>query len=419
MSHSYERKGNPTKVKKINLTGWIILGMVCGIAAGVLAPNFARELTPLGNLFLRAVKAIMAPLIFGALISALAGAGDLKATGRLGLRSFVYFWLVTTLALACGLLTALAIKPGLGVTLTAAKTSDLPATPMSFGAMLEQVIPNSLIDAMARGDVLQIVVFCTALGIACATLGERARPLVAFAESLAQAMFRVTHYVMWLAPVGVAAAVAVTVANGGLGALGALGKVVLTLYTALALFTVLVLLPLFLWSRVSWRQFYHLMREPFLLAVTTTSSGIALPPLLENLERAGLSKRISGVVLPACFCFNLTGTTLYIPIAVLFTAQAAGVTLGVKQLALLFLMLMITSKGAPAVPRSSLLIIVGALNSLRLPLEGVALLLSAEVAMDFVRTGVNILGHGVAPLVIARWEGEPLPTIAASAEVTH
>ncbi|NOT62616.1 MAG: dicarboxylate/amino acid:cation symporter [Acidobacteria bacterium] len=399
-------------MKKINLTGWIILGMVCGIAAGLLAPNVARELTPLGNIFLRAVKAIMAPLIFGALISAIAGTGDLKAMGRLGLRTFVYFWIVTTLALACGMLTALAMKPGLGVMLTAAKTNDLPlgnVTPMSFGAMLEQVIPNSLIDAMARGDVLQIVVFCTALGVACATLGEPARPLVSFAEALAQAMFRVTHYVMWLAPLGVAAAVAVTVANGGLGALGALGKLVMTLYVALALFTLLVLLPLFLWSRVSWRQFYQLMREPFLLAVTTTSSGVALPPLLENLERAGLSKRISGFVLPACFCFNLTGTTLYIPIAVLFTAQAAGVTLSVKQLALLFVTLMITSKGAPAVPRSSLLIIVGALNSLHLPLEGVALLLSVEVAMDPVRTGVNILGHGVAPLVIARWESEPLP----------
>ncbi len=398
-------------MKKLNLTAWIVIGMLSGIALALLAPHVARELTPLSNIFLRAVKAVMAPLIFGALISAIAGTGDLKATGRLGLKTAVYFWFVTTLALACGMLTALVMKPGLGITLTAAETSDLPlgnVTPMSFGAMLEQVIPNSLIDAMARGDVLQIVVFCTALGVACATLGERARPLVAFAEALAQAMFRVTHYVMWLAPFGVAAAVAVTVANGGISALGALGKVVMTLYVALAVFTLLVLLPLFLWSRVSWRQFYQLMREPFLLAVTTTSSGVALPPLLENLERAGLSKRISGFVLPACFCFNLTGTTLYIPIAVLFTAQAAGVALSVKQLALLFLTLMITSKGAPAVPRSSLLIIVGALNSLHLPLEGVALLLSVEVAMDLVRTGVNILGHGVAPLVIARWEGEPL-----------
>ena len=396
-------------MKKIGLTGWIILGMVCGIAAGLLAPEAARGLTPLSNIFLRAVKAVMAPLIFGALISAIAGTGDLKATGRLGAKTVVYFWGVTTLALACGMLTALALRPGLGVTLPAGRAGDLPAASMGAGAMLEQIIPNSLIDAMARGDVLQIVVFCTALGVACASLGERARPLVSFAESLAQAMFRVTHYVMWLAPAGVGAAVAVTVANGGLGALGALGKVVATLYVALSVFTLGVLLPLFLWARVSWRQFARLMREPFLLAVTTTSSGVALPPLLENLERAGLSKRISGFVLPACFCFNLTGTTLYIPIAVLFTAQAAGVTLSPRQLALLFLTLMITSKGAPAVPRSSLLIIVGALNSLQLPLEGVALLLSAEVAMDVVRTGVNILGHGVAPLVLARWEGEPLP----------
>ncbi|MDX2032343.1 MAG: dicarboxylate/amino acid:cation symporter [Blastocatellia bacterium] len=395
------------------MTGWILVGLACGIAAGLLAPEAARGLTPLSNMFLRAVKAVMAPLIFGALISAIAGAGDLKATGRLGAKTVVYFWGVTTLALACGMLTALALRPGLGVTLPTGRTGDPPAASMGFGAMLEQVIPNSLIDAMARGDVLQIVVFCTALGVACASLGERARPLVNFAESLAQAMFRVTHYVMWLAPAGVGAAVAVTVANGGLGALGALGKVVVTLYVALFVFTLGVLLPLLLWARVSWRQFARIMREPFLLAVTTTSSGVALPPLLENLERAGLSKRISGFVLPACFCFNLTGTTLYIPIAVLFTAQAAGVTLSPRQLALLFLTLMITSKGAPAVPRSSLLIIVGALHSLQLPLEGVTLLLSVEVAMDLVRTGVNILGHGVAPLVLARWEGEPLPAASS------
>lgn len=397
-------------MKRINLTGWIVIGMVCGIAVGLLTPSVARELTPLSNIFLRAVKAVIAPLIFGALIAAIAGAGSLKATTRLGAKTYAYFWIVTTLALACGMLTALAMRPGLGIVLPTGKaTADLPSNPMTFGAMLEQVMPNSLIDAMARGDVLQIVVFCSVLGLACAAIGARAKPVVDFAEALAEVMFRVTSYVMWLAPFGVGAAVAVTIGNGGLGALSALGKVVLTLYLALLLFTLLVLLPLFLWTRVSWRQFYQVMREPFLLAVTTTSSGVALPLLLENLERLGIPKRITGFVVPACFCFNLTGTTLYIPIAVLFTAQAAGVTLSVGQLVLLFFTLMITSKGAPAVPRSSLLIIIGTLNSLRLPVEGVALLLSVEVAMDLVRTGVNILGHGVAPLVIARWEAQALP----------
>jgi proton glutamate symport protein len=397
-------------MKRITLTGWIVIGMLAGIAVGVLAPSIARELTPLSNIFLRAVKAVIAPLIFGALISALAGAGSLQAIGRLGLRTFVYFWVVTTLALACGMLTALVMKPGFGIVLPTDKaTADLPTTPLTFSAMLEQVVPNSLIDAMARGDVLQIVVFCSVFGLACAALGARAKPVVVFAEALAEVMFRVTSYAMWLAPLGVGAAVAVTIGNGGLGALSALWRVVLTLYLALLLFTLLALLPLFVWARVSWRQFYQAMREPFLLAVATTSSGVALPLLLENLERMGVPKRITGFVLPACFCFNLTGTTLYIPIAVLFTAQAAGVMLSAGQLALLFLMLMITSKGAPAVPRSSLLIILGTLNSLRLPVEGVALLLSAEIAMDMVRTAVNILGHGVAPLVIARWEEAAAP----------
>jgi proton glutamate symport protein len=407
-------------MKRISLTTWIVIGMAVGVAVGLLAPDAAHELTPLGNIFLRAVKAVMAPLIFGALVSALAGAGSLKATGRLGLKTLCYFWAVTTLALACGLLTALALRPGAGVVLPAGGTAaDLPGGGLSFSAMLEQVVPNSLIDAMARGDVLQIVVFCTVLGVACAAAGERARPLVAFAEALAEVMFRVTGYVMWLAPVGVGAAVAVTVGGGGIGALGALGKVVLTLYVALLLFVLLVLVPLFLWSRVGWRRFAQIMREPFLLAVTTTSSGVALPPLLENMERAGLPKRITGFVLPACFCFNTTGTTLYIPIAVLFTAQAAGVALTAGQLVLLFLTLMVTSKGAPAVPRSSLLIIVGTLNSLGLPVEGVALLLSVEVAMDLARTAVNILGHGVAPLVIARWEGEPLTAPDAAGTNPH
>lgn len=391
---------------RINLTGWILIGLLVGLLVGLTSPVTARQLAPLSNIFLRAVKAVMAPLIFGSLITAIAGTGDLRTTGRLGLRSLIYFWSVTTLALACGMITALLLHPGDGILLGAGTDAAATQPAPGFGAMVEQMMPNSLIDAMARGDVLQIVIFCTVLGIACAALGAPARPVVAFAESLSGVMFKVTEYVMWMAPVGVGAAVAVTIGQGGIGAIGGLGRMVLTLYAALGIFTVLVLLPLLLWSRWPWHKFYEAMREPFILAVTTTSSGVALPPLLENLDRLGLPKRITGFVLPACFCFNTTGTTLYIPIAVLFTAQAAGVTLTPTRLVILFFTLMITSKGAPAVPRSSMLIIIGALTSLHLPLESVALLLSAEIVMDPVRTAVNILGHGVAPLVITRWEGE-------------
>jgi proton glutamate symport protein len=393
-------------LNKIGLTGFILIGLVVGVIIGLTSPATASQLTPLSNIFLRAVKAVMAPLIFGSLITAIAGTGDLRTTGRLGLRSLIYFWSVTTLALACGMITALLLHPGDGIVLGAGTNAAATQTAPGFGALVEQMMPNSLIDAMARGDVLQIVIFCTVLGIACAALGAPARPLIAFAESLSQVMFKVTSYVMWIAPVGVGAAVAVTIGQSGIGAIGGISRMVLTLYAALGIFTILVLLPLLFWSRCSWRKFYQAMREPFILAVTTTSSGVALPPLLENLDRLGLPKRITGFVLPACFCFNTTGTTLYIPIAVLFTAQAAGVTLTPTQLVILFFTLMITSKGAPAVPRSSMLIIIGALTSLHLPLESVALLLSAEIVMDPVRTAVNILGHGVAPLVITRWEGE-------------
>lgn len=384
-------------------TLWIIIGLGLGILLGALAPEIAGRMAPLSNIFLRAVRAVMAPLIFGALITALAGTGDLRSTGRLGLRAFGYFMAVTVPALLCGGVLALWLRPGSGVTLPAGAPIGGVA-PVSPGAMLEQLVPNSLFDAMARGDVLQMVVFCLPLGIACAALGERARPLVAFADALAQAMFRVTNYVMWLAPVGVCAAVAVTIGKGGLGTIGALGRVVLTLYLALAIFTAVVLAPLLWWSRQGWRRFYQAMREPLLLAVTTSSSGVALPPLLDNLERGGLPLRVTRLVLPACFCFNQISAAIYAPIAVIFTAQAAGIDLTRGQLAYLFVMLLFTTKGTPAVPRAVMVVIIGALTALRLPVESVALLLSVEILMDPLRTGVNILGHGVATLVIARGE---------------
>lgn len=389
---------------RIGLGGWIVIGLVAGIVLGVLAPEIAGRLTPLSNIFLRGVRAVMAPLIFGALITALAGTGDLRATGRLGLRALLYFLGVTIPALACGMLMALLLEPGLGVALPAnGQSASLAPAPIGFGAMLEQMMPSSLIDAMARGDVLQIVVFCIPLGVACAALGQRAQPVVAFADALAQLMVRVTGYVMWLAPAGVFAAVAVTVGKGGIGTLGALGRVVITLYLALAIFALLVLLPLLWWSRLGLRKFYQVMREPFILAVTTSSSGVALPPLLDNLERIGLPKRVTGLVLPACFCFNTIAAAIYSPIAVIFTAQAAGIALTKGQLLFLFVTLLFTTKGTPAVPRAVMVIIIGALTSLHLPLGSVALLMSVEVFIDPLRTGVNILGHGVATLVIARW----------------
>ena len=392
---------------------WIVIGLLVGVTLGVWVPDLAVQLAPLSNIFLRAVRAVMAPLIFGALVSALAGTGDLRATGRLGLRTLGYFLVVTIPALIVGALMARWLQPGVGVVLP---TSGAPGgaggasvpglTPVGFGAMLEQLVPQSLIEAMARGDVLQIVVFCIPLGIGCAALGERARPLVDFADALAQAMFRVTSYVMWLAPVGVCAAVAVTIGRGGMATIGSLGRVVLTLYLALAIFVALVLVPLIWWSRFGAQRFYLALREPFLLAVTTSSSGVALPPLLDNLERGGLPSRVTRLVIPACFCFNQISAAIYAPIAVIFTAQAADIDLTKGQLGYLLLMLLFTTKGTPAVPRAVLVVIIGALGALNLPLESVALLLSVEILMDPIRTGVNILGHGVATAVLAR--GEPV-----------
>ncbi|MFN0108492.1 MAG: dicarboxylate/amino acid:cation symporter [Blastocatellia bacterium] len=397
-------------MKRISLTGWIFIGMAIGILCGVIAPDIAVELSPLSSIFLRLIKVVIAPLTFGALVSGIAGnsagGGNLRGLGRLGGKSLIYFWTVTTLALAFGMIAALVGRPGAGVIVPnqTAKT-ELPVSP-SVGAMLEQMFPNSFFDAMARTDVLQVMIFSLLFGIACAAIGSEAKPVVDFAEALSKVMFRLMNYVMVFAPLGVGAAVAVTVGSGGLKSLFGLSKLALTGFAAFFAFAVLVLTPLLLWSRVPLRRFFDAMREPFLIAFTTTSSGAALPKAMENFEKLGIPNRIISLVLPACFALNLTGTTIYLPVSALFVAQSAGIELPAKQLLMMFLILMVTSKGATAVPRTGLVILIGTLHTFNLPLEAIPLLLSVDIFLDLARTSVNIFGHCVAAVAIARWEGE-------------
>lgn len=379
--------------------------MTAGILIGLIVPSVGSQLSPLSNIFLRLIKAVIAPLIFGALVSGIAGSGNLRSVGRLGLKSLVYFWAVTTLALAFGMVAGLVGRPGAGVIVPNQITrTDLPTAP-GIGVIFEQAFPNSLMDAMARTDVLQVMIFSLFFGIACAAIGSEARPVVDFAEALSKVMFRLTHYVMYFAPFGVGAAVAVTVGSGGLTSVFGLSKLVLTGCLAFLLFALLVLVPLMLWSRVPLRAFYEAIREPFLIAFTTTSSGAALPLAMENIEKIGVPSHIARLVMPACFCFNLTGTTMYLPISVLFVAQSAGIELSPGRLLLMFLILMVTSKGAPAVPRTGLVILIGTLHTFNLPLEAIPLLLSVDIFLDLVRTSLNIFGHCVAAVAIARWEG--------------
>ncbi len=393
-------------MKRISLTAWIFIGMAAGIALGVLAPGVAVALAPVSNIFLRLIRSIIAPLIFGTLVYGVAGAGDIRQMGRIGLKAIVYFELITTLALFIGLGAVNLTQPGRGVVLTkSAAEASVPTTPLSVGAILEHVFPVSVIDAMARGDVLQIVVFAFLFGAACSAIGPRAKPVLAFCESLSEIMFRYTSYVMYLAPLGVGAAIAVTVGSKGVGVLFGLGKLIGTMYAALIVLVVFVFGTVIAIARIPLRRFFRAVREPYLIAFSTASSEAALPLALENMEEFGVPKHIVAFVLPTGYSFNLDGSTLYLSLASVFVAQAAGVQMSFGQQLLMLLTLMLTSKGVAAVPRASIVILAGTLASFQLPMEGIAVLLGVDALMDMARTSVNVLGNCLASAVVARWEG--------------
>lgn len=385
--------------------------MVVGVVVGAWFPNAAKAdwMAALANIFLRLIKSIIAPLIFGTLVYGIAGTGSVKTMGRIGLKAIVYFEVLTTVALFLGLSAVNLVRPGDGMTLerTAGETG-LAQTRPSLAGTIEHTFPVSVIDAMARGDVLEIVVFAFLFGAACAAVGAKARAVVDICKSLSEVMFRYTKYVMYLAPLGVGAAMAHTIGSSGIGVLLGLGKLVLTLYGALLVFVFVVLGAVAFVARIPLGRFVRAVREPFFLAFSTASSEAALPAALENMELMGVPPHIVAFVLPTGYSFNLDGSTLYLSMASIFIAQAAGVHMPVSQQLLMMLTLMLTSKGVAAVPRASLVILAGTLATFGLPLSGVALLLGADALMDMARTSVNLLGNCMASAVVARWEGVDL-----------
>jgi proton glutamate symport protein len=336
----------------------------------------------------------------------MAGGGDLKRMGRIGVKAIVYFEIVTTAALFLGLAAVNLVRPGVGVPIerTAAEAAVAPA-PATASSLLERVVPASIVDAMARNDALQIVVFAFLFGAACAAVGAKAQPVASFCAALAEVMFRYTRYVMVLAPLGVGAALAVTVGSKGLGVLFGLGKLILTMYASLAVFVVVVLGAVLAVARIPLAGFYRAVREPFLIAFSTASSEAALPLALENMELFGVPKHIVGFVIPTGYSFNLDGSTLYLSLASVFVAQAAGVNLSFGQQLLMMLTLMLTSKGLAGVPRAALVILAGTLTTFHLPMEGAAVLLGVDALMDMARTSINVIGNCLASAVVARWEG--------------
>ena len=399
-----------TPRRGLTLTQQIFIGLVLGVVAGALVsrynPAAANYFKPFADLFLRLIKMIIAPLLFATLVAGIAGAGHFKQVGRMGLRAIIYFEVVTTLALVIGLLAVNIIKPGVGVPLPASAAPDLATAAQTWDQLLLHIVPTSIFDAMARGDVLQIVVFSMIFAIALGMLGEKGRPVIEFCESLAETMFKFTNIIMLYAPIGVAAAIAYTVGHGGFRVLVGLAWLIATLYIALAVFVLCVLVPVILVFRIPLGKFVRAVKEPAVIAFSTTSSEAALPRAMEVMERLGVPRRIVSFVIPLGYTFNLDGTTIYLSLAAVFIAQAAGVPLTIAQQVTLLLTLMLTSKGVAGVPRAALVILAATVASFGLPLEGVALLLGVDTLLDMGRTMMNVVGNCLASVVVAKWEGE-------------
>ncbi len=394
---------------RISLTQWIFIALIGGFTWGIVSPETVGLIKPFRGLFLNGIKSIIAPLIISTLITGIAGSGSFKELGLMGIRAFIYFEVATTAALGVGLGAVNLFRPGDGIHLQGAALSEsaakAAATKMTMSGFIEHLLPTNIVDAIARGDVLQIVIFATLLGFALLAIGEKARPIVHLCESLAEAMFQFTRYIMALAPLGVGAAMAASVAEHGWQVIFPLLRLVGSLYAALLIFVVFCLFPLFKIFKIPLFRFLGALKSAIVLAFATTSSESAYPMAISALEKMGIPRRITSFVLPMGYSFNLDGSTLYLAIASVFVAQAAGIELSIGTQIVMMLTLMLTTKGVAAVPRASIVVLSGTLTTFGLPLEGIALILAVDEFMDMARTAVNLFGNCLATAVVARWEG--------------
>lgn len=394
---------------KRSLTTWILVAMAIGVEIGVDFPAFSQHLKFLSTIFLRLVKTIVAPLLFSTLVVGIAGHSNLKQVGRMGWKSLLYFEVVTTLALGIGLLFINLTNAGHGIKEPPALLSELPtAVEKTWQDHIVDIFPENIIKSVYEGNVLPIVVFSVIFGIALATLSpEKKKPLVSFTESMSETMFKFTNIIMYFAPFGVGAAISVTVGHLGIDILKNLGMLLITLYLALTFFILLVLLPIALFvAKIPVKKFWQAAKEPVSIAFATTSSDSALPKAMENMERFGVPGKIVSFVIPTGYTFNLDGTTLYLSLASVFVAQAAGIHLSIGAQLLIGLSLILTSKGVAAVPRASLVILIATAHTFGLPLWPIMAIYGIDELMDMARTSVNVLGNTLASCVIARWEGE-------------
>jgi proton glutamate symport protein len=403
-----------------SLTAWIFVAMLAGVELGVDAPGLAVQSKVFSDIFLRLIRMIVAPLILGTLVTGIAGHGSLRQVGRIGVKSLVYFEVVTTLALLIGVVAINLSKAGVGLAANAMPNAratshavlvptsqSTPPTEHGWQSFLLNAFPENIAKAIADNQILQVAVFAVLLGIALSLLTEeRRRPLLELAESVTAAMFAITNIVMYVAPLGVGGALAYTVGQRGLVVLLPLAKLLGTLYGALAAFLLLVLLPAAVLFRVPLRGFIKAVAEPATIGFATSTSEAALPSAMEEMELFGVPRRIVSFVIPAGYSFNLAGSAVYLALASIFVAQAAGMRMSVGvQLAMVFT-LMLTSKGVAGVPRATLVVLLATASTFRLPTEPIFLILGVDAFADMGRTAVNVIGNCLAAAVVARSEGE-------------
>jgi proton glutamate symport protein len=394
-------------VRQRSLTIWILVAIVVGAEIGHDFPVFALNLRVLGQIFLNLIKTIVAPLLFATLVVGIAGHSNLKQVGRMGVKALVYFEIVTTIALVIGWAAITLSQAGVGMVMAPAAGPAVVPKPQTWQEIVLHTFPENIAKSVAEGQILQIVVFAVIFAIALALVREeRRRPMLEFCESLAETMFKFTGIIMYFAPIGVAGAIAYTVGQVGVGVLGNLVKLLLTLYAALIVFVLGVLLPIAVMFKVPLRRFLTAVAEPFSIAFATTSSEAALPSAMENMEGIGVPRHVVAFVIPTGYSFNLDGTSLYLSLASIFVAQAAGVEMTLGEQVIMLLTLMLTSKGVAGVPRAALVILMGTVASFGLPAEPVFILFGVDALMDMARTSVNVLGNCLASVVIAKWEGE-------------
>lgn len=403
-------------MQNIKLTRYILLSLILGITVGVCFPAFAVKLSPLAMMFLNMVKMIIAPLLFATLVIGIAGHGDVKRLGKIGLKTIIYFEIVTVLALLIGLGIGHFTQPGAGLEHSPSVSASYIDTvnTMSQGAvhhsslkqLLIDICPSSIVKAMAEGNLLQIVVFSLFFALAIVAVGPKAKPVMDVLNSVSEIMFKFTEYVMWFAPVGVFAAIASTIGGSGIGILKNYVKIIFSLYFALFVFLLLIIILVCRIVKVPFFGLIKTLKNPALIAFSTASSEAALPKAMEEMERFGVPKNIVGFVMPTGYTFNLDGSTLYLSMAVLFTTQLVGIDLSFQHQLIIMFALMFTSKGVAGVPRAALVVLAGTLSSLNYPLIGVAILLGIDQILDMGRTTVNLVGNCIATIFIARWENE-------------